>query len=84
MREPEFPLNLHEECFTKVFPKEKLVYLTPHCKENLEEFNHDDVYIVGCMVDKVRNTNIYLKHFINETFEHTPLWISEVQETAHH
>lgn len=60
MREPEFPLNLHEECFTKVFPKEKLVYLTPHCKENLEEFNHDDVYIVGCMVDKVNNEPLSL------------------------
>lgn len=47
-----FPLNLHEKCFTEHFPKENLVYLTPHCNEVLEEYNPKDVYIIGSYVDK--------------------------------
>lgn len=58
--EPWFPLNIHNECFTKRFPKEKLVYLTPHTKNDLVEFNHDDIYIIGAMVDKINNEPLSL------------------------
>lgn len=51
--EPWFPLNIHKESYLELFPKDKLVYLTPHCKEELTHFDHDAVYIIGCMVDKV-------------------------------
>lgn len=47
-----FPLNLHEKCFTEIFPKEKLVYLTPHAADTLDEFNPNDIYIIGSYVDK--------------------------------
>lgn len=47
-----FPFNITEKSYLDLFPKEKLVYLTPHCKNDLEEFNPDDIYIVGAMVDK--------------------------------
>lgn len=47
-----FPLQLHEESFTEIFPKEHLVYLTPHSKNVLEEFNPNDVYVIGSYVDK--------------------------------
>lgn len=53
MDEPWFPLNIHEDSYLNHFPKEKLVYLTPHCRNDLEEFNHDDIYIIGAMVDMV-------------------------------
>ncbi|KAF5272206.1 hypothetical protein FQA39_LY01288 [Lamprigera yunnana] len=52
MYEPWFPLNLHEKSYLDMFPKEKLVYLTPHCREVLTNFNHDDIYIIGAIVDK--------------------------------
>lgn len=58
--EPWFPLNIHEKCFTEVFPKEKLVYLTPHTRNELDSFNHDDIYIVGAMVDKINNEPLSL------------------------
>lgn len=58
--EPWFPLNIHKQCFTKVFPKEKLVYLTPHTKTELESYNHDDIYIIGAMVDKINNEPLSL------------------------
>lgn len=51
--EPWFPLNIHCKSYLEIFPKEKLVYLTPHCREELTTYDHDAVYIVGCMVDKV-------------------------------
>lgn len=45
--EPHFPVNVTENHYLDLFPKEKLVYLTPHCRTELLNFNHDDVYIVG-------------------------------------
>lgn len=53
MLNPEFPMNIHGECFTKLFPKDKLVYLTPHCRTDLALYNPDDIYIIGAMVDNV-------------------------------
>lgn len=52
IRDPAFPFNITEKSYLDLFPKERLVYLTPHCKNDLEEFNPDDIYIVGAMVDK--------------------------------
>lgn len=53
LEEPWFPMNIHTASYLDVFPKDKLVYLTPHCREELTHFNEDAVYIIGCMVDKV-------------------------------
>uniref|UniRef100_A0A182PP38 RNA (guanine-9-)-methyltransferase domain-containing protein 1 n=1 Tax=Anopheles epiroticus TaxID=199890 RepID=A0A182PP38_9DIPT len=52
IHQPEFPFNITDRSYTELFPKERLVYLTPHCKNDLTEFNPDDVYIIGAMVDK--------------------------------
>lgn len=58
MLNPEFPLNVHQDCFTNIFQKENLVYLTPHCRTDLDAYNADDIYIIGALVDNV-NTMIY-------------------------
>jgi len=50
--DPAFPINITEKHYLDLFPKEKLVYLTPHCRNELKEFNHDDIYIVGALVDR--------------------------------
>lgn len=50
--EDSFIVNIHEGCFTELFPKKNLVYLTPHTRDDLEEYNEDDIYIIGAMVDK--------------------------------
>uniref|UniRef100_A0A182WJR9 RNA (guanine-9-)-methyltransferase domain-containing protein 1 n=1 Tax=Anopheles minimus TaxID=112268 RepID=A0A182WJR9_9DIPT len=52
LHQPEFPFNITERSYMDLFPKERLVYLTPHCKNDLTEFNPDDIYIIGAMVDK--------------------------------
>lgn len=59
LEEPWFPLNIHTQSYLDIFPKEDLVYLTPHCREELTCFNPDTVYIIGCMVDKVICNYIY-------------------------
>lgn len=48
----EYPINLTEKSYMDLFPKDKLVYLTPHCRNELETWDHDAIYIVGAMVDK--------------------------------
>lgn len=53
MMESWFPLNLHSKSYCELFDKDKLVYLTPHCRDDLLEYDHDAIYIVGAMVDKV-------------------------------
>lgn len=60
MLEPNFPMNIHEESYLDRFPRNKLVYLTPHCQNDLLEYNHDDIYIVGAMVDKMNNEPLSL------------------------
>uniref|UniRef100_A0A1B0G1G9 RNA (guanine-9-)-methyltransferase domain-containing protein 1 n=1 Tax=Glossina morsitans morsitans TaxID=37546 RepID=A0A1B0G1G9_GLOMM len=52
MLNPEFPMNIHSKCFTEIFPKDNIVYLTPDCQKDLETYNADDVYVIGAMVDK--------------------------------
>lgn len=54
MEEPWFPMNIHTESYLDIFPREKLVYLTPHCRNELTRFDPDAIYIIGCMVDKVK------------------------------
>lgn len=41
------PVNFTSKHYLEMFPKNKLVYLTPHCSEVLHKFNHDDIYIIG-------------------------------------
>lgn len=60
LHEPWFPLHLHPTSYLDIFPKDKLVYLTPHCREELREYDHDTVYIVGAIVDKINHEPLSL------------------------
>lgn len=60
MHEPAFPMNVHAGNVTDVFPREKLVYLTPHCRTDLATYDEDDVYVIGGMVDKANNEALSL------------------------
>ncbi|XP_049858774.1 mitochondrial ribonuclease P protein 1 homolog [Schistocerca gregaria] len=50
--EDHFPLNLTENSYLDLFPKDKIVYLTPHCREELIHYDHEAVYVIGAVVDK--------------------------------
>ncbi|KAL1490251.1 hypothetical protein ABEB36_012978 [Hypothenemus hampei] len=58
--EREFPLNVQEKSYLDLFPKDKLVYLTPHCHKDMIEFDHEAIYIIGGIVDKNNNEPISL------------------------
>lgn len=60
MYNKSFPLNLHEKSFTEIFPKKKLVYLTPHATATLQQFNPNDIYIIGSFVDKASSEPLSL------------------------
>ncbi|KAG8034268.1 hypothetical protein G9C98_001352 [Cotesia typhae] len=60
MLEPEFPINLHENSYLDFYPKDKLVYLTPDCKQMMSDYDTDAVYIVGAIVDKVSGNPVTL------------------------
>lgn len=38
--------------YLDAFNKDQLVYLTPNATEKMQEYNHDDIYIVGGFLDK--------------------------------
>ncbi|XP_011873387.1 PREDICTED: mitochondrial ribonuclease P protein 1 homolog [Vollenhovia emeryi] len=48
----DFPVTVTSQSYLDIFPKNQLVYLTPHCKVNLQEYDPDSVYIIGAFVDK--------------------------------
>ncbi|GAB0088435.1 Mitochondrial ribonuclease P protein 1 homolog [Sergentomyia squamirostris] len=52
MLDPDFPMNIHSKSYLDLFPHDRLVYLTPHCRNEMTRYNPDDVYIIGAMVDK--------------------------------
>ena len=38
--------------YLDLFPRSQLVYLTYNSETTLDKFNHDDIYIIGGLVDK--------------------------------
>lgn len=46
------PIKVHEQDITQVIAPEKLVYLSPNSEHVLEEFNPNDTYVIGCIVDR--------------------------------
>lgn len=60
MFNPDFPINVTADSYLDIFDKNKLVYLTPHCRDELQNYNPDDVYIVGAMVDKTTSEPLSL------------------------
>lgn len=49
----ECPLTVTSQSYLDLFPKDQLIYLTPHCKVNMTEYDPDMIYIIGAIVDKV-------------------------------
>jgi len=48
----DYPVEISSKHYLDLYPKNQVVYLTPDSRQELQYFNHDDVYIVGGIVDK--------------------------------
>ncbi|NWR89779.1 TM10C methyltransferase, partial [Furnarius figulus] len=53
-------ITVTDQCYTEVFPKDKLIYLTADSPKVMKSFDHDKIYIVGSMVDKSIKTGVSL------------------------
>lgn len=49
----DFPATITSQSYLDLFPRDQLLYLTPHCRTDITEYNPDMVYIIGALVDKV-------------------------------
>ncbi|NXF68618.1 TM10C methyltransferase, partial [Ciccaba nigrolineata] len=53
-------ITVTDQCYTEVFPKDKLIYLTADSPKVMKTFDHDKIYIVGSIVDKSIKTGVSL------------------------
>ncbi|NXW44197.1 TM10C methyltransferase, partial [Nyctiprogne leucopyga] len=53
-------ITVTDQCYTEVFPKDKLIYLTADSPKVMKTFDHNKIYIVGSMVDKSIKTGVSL------------------------
>ncbi|KFR14577.1 Mitochondrial ribonuclease P protein 1, partial [Opisthocomus hoazin] len=53
-------ITVTDQCYTEVFPKDKLIYLTADSPKVMKTFDHDKIYIVGSMVDRSIKTGVSL------------------------
>lgn len=60
INQPNSLITLHEGSYLDAFPKERLVYLTPHAHHSLNKFSHDDIYIMAALVDKTMKAPVSL------------------------
>jgi len=59
---PDTFISCHEESYLDIFPKENLIYLSPNAPNPLEKIEHDDIIIVGAIVDrKIRTKETFAK-----------------------
>jgi len=49
---PSCPITLTSQHYREIYPKEKLVYLSPSAPKVMDCVDDDDVYIIGAIVDK--------------------------------
>ncbi|KAF2367332.1 tRNA methyltransferase TRMD/TRM10-type domain [Trinorchestia longiramus] len=43
----DYPIDTHAEDYLDLFPKEKLVYITPNCRDEILKYDHNAIYIIG-------------------------------------
>ncbi|NXK12306.1 TM10C methyltransferase, partial [Herpetotheres cachinnans] len=53
-------ITVTDQCYTEVFPKDKLIYLTSDSPKVMKTFDHDKIYIVGSVVDRSIKTGLSL------------------------
>jgi len=61
----ELPFHLTSQHFTELFPKERLLILSPDSRNDLMKYDPDDIYVIGGIVerkDRQKHTLHYARH----------------------
>lgn len=48
---PSSPIDVHQECYSDLYPHKNLLYLTPYSPNILEKYNPNDIYVIGAVID---------------------------------
>ncbi|KAM0734940.1 Mitochondrial ribonuclease P protein 1-like protein [Formica fusca] len=56
----DFPAIVTSQSYLDLFRKDQLLYLTPHCKTDITEYDPDTVYIIGAMIDTTNSEPLSL------------------------
>lgn len=56
-----------------MFPEEQILYLSPHSNHILHKWNHDDVIVLGGIVDRSKNLPLSLGKAKKLNFRHAKL-----------
>ena len=69
----DFPALVTEKSYLELFPSERLCYLTPDSRTDLMEYNADDVYVIGGIVDMSKGVPYTLTKAKKEGIRHARL-----------
>lgn len=53
-------VTVTKKAHVEIFPRDQLVYLTADSPNVMQTFDHDKIYIIGCLVDKSIQTGVSL------------------------
>jgi ribonuclease P protein 1 len=70
---PDFPAVVTEKSYLDLFPPERLVYLTPDSRTDLCDYDADDVYIVGGIVEMANDVPYTLSKAKKQGIRHARL-----------
>ncbi|CAF0819391.1 unnamed protein product [Didymodactylos carnosus] len=59
--------------YLDIFPKEKLIYLTPDSENEMETFDHDAIYVIGGIFDNTKKVPITYEKAQHENIRHQRL-----------
>lgn len=55
---PDMFITITENSYLDLFDKDRFVYLSPNANQSLTEFNDDDIYVIGAIVDRSIRKNV--------------------------
>ncbi|XP_022909983.1 tRNA methyltransferase 10 homolog A [Onthophagus taurus] len=76
-------INFCEDEYLKIFPKEKLIYLSSESDNVINELEDDKVYIIGGLVDHNSHKGICYKKAVEQGISHGQLPIGEYFKLKH-
>lgn len=75
---PESPVHITEQSYLDLFPKERLLYLTPNSRVDLMNYDDDDIYIIGALHDGLGKVPRTLSKSLEQGIRHARIPLRKV------